>query len=615
MKEFDYQIIDVIDASVYWKDINGKYLGCNKFMLNMAGMSREQIIGHTDFMLPWKEQASKIRAIDEYILKAGTQHRIEEMARTYDNKIMHFLSSKCPLYDENNNLIGIIGVSLDITDNRFLEKELTESEKILNEVISIKKRFLRNISHEARIPMGSILNTAEHLVENWQEINDAEKKSCMEIIYKESTRLSNFILNTFDTAKFNKNEIRLSLHKHNFNKMVKDIVSSFHSSYLNNEIDICLQASDEFTFVFDKELVKRAINNLLANAARYSKASQKKISVAIHKTTLKDTDMPAVLLSVTDEGIGIPEEELEAIFYSFTESTRSASKACGVGLGLTITKEIIELHSGNIWAENNPSKKGSSFYFTLPLTLFSTMNDGFSYNNSHIFSSSAPAKIIHKELSKLYPEEKQEFALIGISPANSYYTEKKISEILDWTSKHYNNFAIFIPDIVSSYTLEALGYKDGKLHQKIRKQDNYIINKVKNALLKYQEENKTYGVAKVHLLSELKHNECYKMLYEAYIKRFYTDKDFMQICLDSSKYVLESNTNFTKMHRSLPIDEYQQNIAAQYLLCELPALCYTTDLLNVENCDFIYHKLSNLIKQIYLDQEIVSHTQRFVVLS
>lgn len=119
----DHQIIDAVDASIYWKDLSGKYLGCNKYMARMAGMERDQVIGCTDYLFSWKNQAEQIRENDFLVIKNRTHYEVEE--RPIVNGIQRvFLSSKNPLFNENNDVIGIIGVSIDITRHQFLMKFL-----------------------------------------------------------------------------------------------------------------------------------------------------------------------------------------------------------------------------------------------------------------------------------------------------------------------------------------------------------------------------------------------------------------------------------------------------------------------------------------------------------
>ena len=381
---FDNQIIDAIDASIYWKDLSGKYLGCNKYMEKMSGISRNQIIGNTDYCLPWKDQANQIREIDQLVVANRKKYQTEERATLTNGAVKIFLSSKTPLVGKNNEILGIIGVSIDITHYKNFEFEFEKTDKTLDEYSSIKNRFLRNINHETRIPLGSVLSISESLKDNWDKFDDVSKRKNVGLIFKELTRLSKFIIDTLDTSKFLTQEILLNLKKDNFSKFLRSAIKNYQKSVDNTNIDITINHFDDYCFYFDQRLITRVINNLLMNAIRYS-PKDKKITINLYKSYLRNTEIPAVRCCVTDEGVGIPVDEMVSIFDPFVESSRTASKACGVGLGLSICKEIIEAHSGNIWVENNSLKSGVTFNFTIPTNLFSLSTD---HNNQDISEDS-----------------------------------------------------------------------------------------------------------------------------------------------------------------------------------------------------------------------------------
>jgi len=125
--KINYQIIDALDASVYWKDLSGKYLGCNKYMEEMAGLSRDQIIGMTDYSLPWTDQANELTRIDQLVIDNCKKYEIEERVFLSSGVFREFLSSKTPLFDDNGEVIGIIGVSIDITQNKPHRKQTRQA--------------------------------------------------------------------------------------------------------------------------------------------------------------------------------------------------------------------------------------------------------------------------------------------------------------------------------------------------------------------------------------------------------------------------------------------------------------------------------------------------------
>ena len=107
--------------------------------------------------------------------------------------------------------------------------------------------------------------------------------------------------------------------------------------------------------------------------------------------------------------------------------------------------------------------------------------------------------------------ENRPFALIGISPFNSYFSAEKILEIFEWVNRQYTEFAVFVPDQISKYTYEALGYKESRTHQKTRKQDNYTINKINNALLCFYQNYPDKGKISIHSISQLRKSNLIKI--------------------------------------------------------------------------------------------------------
>ena len=608
MKNIDYQILDAVEASIYWKDLEGRYLGCNKYMEVLVGLPREEIIGQTDYFLSWKNEAGKLREVDQLVINDCKRYEFEEIVASANVIQKTFLSSKSPLFNNLNEVIGVIGVSVDVTNNKKFKLEFEKTEQALDEYLKIKKRFLQNISHEARIPLNSVVSIIESLFLDWDKYNDKEKKENIDLVYKESQRLSQFILNTFDMSNFVKGEIQPNFGNHNLSELIRDVVSKHQSSFKTNKIKI--NKFDEYILVFDRKLITKVIENLLMNAMQYS-PNKKSITIDLHKSHLKDGAVPAIHCCITDEGIGIPEAELQSIFDSFTESSRTASKACGVGLGLSICKEIIELHSGEIWAENNRLRSGATFNFCIPTTLFAFSN--FQHEPEQE-NNSMKSNIIYKDLSTIYPqtEEKKTFALVAISPFNSYFSTDKILEILEWVNNYYEDFAVFFPDKISKYNLDAMGYDESKIHQKVTKQDNHTINRINTALNSFYEKHPDRGKIPIYTISMLKENPLYQDLYKNYLNMFYNNKDFRTSCQSMVRSFLINKKN------SIEADEFRGATAvytaSQYLLFELPVMINMADIIKVKSCDYVYHDMSLFLKQLSADEVIMPANQGFLVL-
>jgi two-component system aerobic respiration control sensor histidine kinase ArcB len=131
--KFDYHIIDAIDSvCIFWKDLEGRFLGCNKYLCQISGLlDREEIIGKLDSELPWRSEAAKLREVDQAVIRDNRCYQMQETIVMDDGSVIIFLTSKTPLV-KNNKIIGIVGVSIDITEKVKLEQKLAEKEREIN---------------------------------------------------------------------------------------------------------------------------------------------------------------------------------------------------------------------------------------------------------------------------------------------------------------------------------------------------------------------------------------------------------------------------------------------------------------------------------------------------
>jgi two-component system, OmpR family, aerobic respiration control sensor histidine kinase ArcB len=124
-KDYFDHLLDLTPSSVYWKDLDGIYLGCNLSMLNMVGLSSfVEIIGKTDYDLPWGSSADILRENDQAAIKSGTLCHFEETGKLIDGTVITVISNKMPLVNKSGQIMGIIGSSIDITRLKRIELDL-----------------------------------------------------------------------------------------------------------------------------------------------------------------------------------------------------------------------------------------------------------------------------------------------------------------------------------------------------------------------------------------------------------------------------------------------------------------------------------------------------------
>ncbi len=235
-----------------------------------------------------------------------------------------------------------------------------------------KSEFLANMSHELRTPMHAILSFAAMGVD---KIDNAPKEKLLRYftrIHESGNRLLSLLNDLLDLSKLEAGRMKIDPHVDDLTKVVELAESELREMLRNKSLNLIIQTPTIDTRAhFDRDRLLQVVRNLLSNAIKFTPEG-KDIRIRFGEATLpvvaQQTDrgsVPALSLAVTDEGIGIPEEELETVFDKFVQSSKTRSGAGGTGLGLAICKEIIEGHNGQIWALNNP-QAGAEFVFSIP---------------------------------------------------------------------------------------------------------------------------------------------------------------------------------------------------------------------------------------------------------
>ena len=223
-----------------------------------------------------------------------------------------------------------------------------------------KSEFLANMSHELRTPMHAIINFAKIGVKKVDCWNRCQQVENLERISISGSRLSKLLNNLLDLSKLESGVIDYDMASCELSSVIKSVVSELHSLIENKNITINIRGLNEReSVVCDKEKIHQVILNLLSNAIKFTDEE-----TAINIFYFVDNEK--VNISICDEGIGMPEDELEQIFDKFVQSKKTKTGAGGTGLGLAICKEIIDGHKGKIWATNNVGD-GSTFTFTIPM--------------------------------------------------------------------------------------------------------------------------------------------------------------------------------------------------------------------------------------------------------
>ncbi|VAW83262.1 hypothetical protein MNBD_GAMMA16-395 [hydrothermal vent metagenome] len=246
-------------------------------------------------------------------------------------------------------------------------KKAKESAEIANRA---KSEFLANISHELRTPMHAILSFSDFGLTKADSADRDKLHRYFENINTSGTRLLNLLNALLDLAKLEAKKTELDISRHNLNEVILDASKEFETLAIQKNLRIQCHSETQETIVhFDLLRITQVIRNLTANAIKFSpNDSVIELRTEPSRISMNNKTVPAITLSVRDQGIGIPNDEIDTIFDKFIQSSSTKTGAGGTGLGLAICREIIHLHKGTIWAENN-SDAGACFFVHFPINV------------------------------------------------------------------------------------------------------------------------------------------------------------------------------------------------------------------------------------------------------
>ncbi|MBA2652845.1 MAG: response regulator [Tatlockia sp.] len=360
-------LIQIVPASVYWKDANSIILGGNLTHAKLAGFSRpEEVIGKTEYDFVWKHQAASIIENDRLIMQSGQGYKLEETATLKDGAVHTFLTSKEPLWDKDNNITGIIGISLDITDRKKIEKELHQAKLAAEAASKAKSEFIANMSHDIRTPLTGVVGMAKLIEDNSEDENIRQYARYLE---ESGNQLFNMLNNILDMIP----KDRLDDGKEyetcfDLRKMLQNLVELERPSALLKKINLISnvnQATPEW-LIGNPTKLNQILLNLVGNAIKFTNEGYVKLSV-----DYLENNQSSVLLRfyVIDSGIGIPPEFRHKVFEQFSRGTPSHKGLYkGYGLGLHIAQTYANALGTHIEFTSEVGK-GTSFSFELSLKI------------------------------------------------------------------------------------------------------------------------------------------------------------------------------------------------------------------------------------------------------
>jgi len=394
--------IEAIPDLLFEMDISGRFFEVRDSSDKLLAAPAERLVGRTVWqVMPVEPARAVMRALREaakHGISRGTQVRLK-VPDDGDLWIELSVSRKAKVPGQ---AIRLVVLSRNITERKQIEIELEKHRSQLQELVDertvelvgarvdaeranqAKSLFLANMSHELRTPMHAILSFARLGVEKTagrEEPQMVKLHQFFDRIAQSGERLLRLLNDLLDLSKLESGKMSLHLQRHSLRTLVEAACHEMSILAEQKAINFDIAAiGPDLMLECDAQRIDQVLNNLIANAIKYSPACGT-IRISASPAVLPgrradDSGRPSVMVRVEDEGVGIPHDEFEFIFDKFVQSSKTDTKAGGTGLGLSICREIIEMHGGTIHAENNP-ERGALLVFTLPLEHAETGHGNF----------------------------------------------------------------------------------------------------------------------------------------------------------------------------------------------------------------------------------------------
>lgn len=367
-------VINCMPGNVYWLDKHGIMEGCNQNVLDMLGLhSQAEFVG-LDFeglgkVGGWQPDttAGFKRDTLEVIQTGIAKLNIEEPPIPHcDGRVIYFLTSRVPLFDNDDNIIGAVGISVDITDRKLAESRLRKALAQVEKLNRAKSEFIANMSHDIKTPLSGMIGMAEVLA---QHPGDPENAERIVAIQKAGYQLMNLFDSCIAIANSENADPVFNKTPFSLRKVLSQLEHLFlpgvQAKQLAFSISLDTQVPDLLTGC--EAGVYRVLLNLIGNAVKFTHAG--KISIRVSPCKKSTARQMILKIIVEDTGIGIAEEKQKIIFERFTRLMPSWQGIYeGSGIGLYIVNRFVKSMGGEIHIRST-EKKGSRFIVILPFDI------------------------------------------------------------------------------------------------------------------------------------------------------------------------------------------------------------------------------------------------------
>lgn len=360
--------IEQSPVSIEITDTNGIIEYVNPHFSKTTGYSPEEIIGKHARVLRSDVMPSEIYSDLWDIIKSGGIWRKELINKKKDGSQFWEAVTITSIKNERGVVTNYIAIKENISERKAMEAELIKAKEKAEESDRLKSAFLANMSHEIRTPLNSIIGFSELLGD--PDFDQDQKTEFIRTIVDNGNSLLSIISDIMDFSMLEAHQMKINREVFSTKKMLTDLQGDFRKKATNKGLDIRighLPETSDIKIESDLYRIKQVFNNLIGNSLKFTKEGYIEIGYQLNEQS--------IIFHVKDTGIGIPLAYHQSIFERFRQvDLEKTRKYGGNGLGLSISKNLVELLGGKIWVESEPEKY-SNFFFTIPV-------NGLSHNTT-----------------------------------------------------------------------------------------------------------------------------------------------------------------------------------------------------------------------------------------
>ncbi len=358
-------IIDNVPDLIYVKDRAGRFVTANAALLSLLQLSStEELVGRTDYDFSPPDLACDYVTDDQNVMRSAKPLLDrEESHQAEDGTPIWLLTTKVPLFDNDGQVVGVVGLGHDITARRLAAEEVVAARDIATKANKAKSDFLANMSHEIRTPLNAIIGMTDLVLDTKL---DASQRNFLTMVQESGDSLLALINDILDFSKIEAGKLDIELQTFNVRESFGDTMKTLAVKAHSKGLELAFRVDPDVPnfVVGDAGRLRQVLINLIGNAIKFTEHGEVVVEVTRLPSGGEDV---RIEVTVRDTGIGIPEDKCHTIFHEFEQADTSTTRRFGgTGLGLAISSRLVGLMGGEI-SVSSVVGSGSTFRFQVQL--------------------------------------------------------------------------------------------------------------------------------------------------------------------------------------------------------------------------------------------------------